>query len=78
MIYTSTVEAGISFEISNHFNVIIEISNIKTEVHIEAFVQMLYRIQDCPQHIISLYNSKSLLKYFKSQIIILFMLNFLL
>ena len=54
MIYTSTVEAGISFEISNHFDAIIGISNIKQE----SFAQMLYRIQDCPQRIISLYNSQ--------------------
>ena len=58
VIYTSTVEAGISFEIPNHFDAIIGISNIKTGVHVEAFAQMLYRIRDCPQCIISLYNSQ--------------------
>ena len=58
VIYTSTVEAGISFEIPNHFDAIIGISNIKTGVHVEAFAQMLYRIRDCPQRIISLYNSQ--------------------
>ena len=58
VIYTSTVEAGISFEIPNHFDAIIGISNIKTGVHVEAFAQMLYRIRDCLQRIISLYNSQ--------------------
>ncbi|GBC05454.1 hypothetical protein RclHR1_06230014 [Rhizophagus clarus] len=33
VIYTSTVEAGISFKIPNHFDTIIGISNIKTGVH---------------------------------------------
>ncbi|CAI2197486.1 457_t:CDS:2, partial [Funneliformis geosporum] len=56
VIYTSTVEAGISFEIPNHFDAIIGISNIKTGVHVKTFTQMLYRIQNCPQRIISLYN----------------------
>ncbi|PKY58734.1 hypothetical protein RhiirA4_513394 [Rhizophagus irregularis] len=58
VIYTSTVEAGISFEIPNHFDAIIGISNIKTGVHVKAFAQMLYQIRDCPQRIISLYNSQ--------------------
>ena len=65
VIYTSTVEAGISFEIPNHFDAIIGISNIKTGVHVEAFTQMLYRIRDCPQHIISLYNSKKSFEIFQ-------------
>ncbi|GES89151.1 hypothetical protein GLOIN_2v1776159 [Rhizophagus clarus] len=34
------------------------ISNIKTGVHVEAFAQMLYQIQNYPQRIISLYNSQ--------------------
>jgi len=58
VIYTSTVEAGISFEISNHFDAVIGISNINTGVHAEAFAQMFYRVRDCPYRIISLYNSK--------------------
>ncbi|CAJ0847312.1 8711_t:CDS:2, partial [Entrophospora sp. SA101] len=58
VIYTSTVEAGISFEVPNHFDAIIAISNINTGVHVEAFAQMLYRIRDCPCRIISLYNNK--------------------
>ncbi|CAG8840602.1 14766_t:CDS:2, partial [Gigaspora margarita] len=58
VVYTSTVEAGISFEISNHFDTVIGISNINTEVYAEAFAQMFYRVRDCPYHIISLYNSK--------------------
>ncbi|CAG8845521.1 14968_t:CDS:2, partial [Gigaspora margarita] len=43
--YTNTVEAGISFEITGHFDVVIAITNIATPVHIEAFAQMLYRIR---------------------------------
>ena len=58
VVYTSTVEAGISFEISNHFDAVIGISNINTGVHAEVFAQMFYRVRDCPYHIISLYNSK--------------------
>ena len=58
VIYTSTVEAGISFEVPNHFDAIIAISNINTGIHVESFAQMLYRIRDCPYRIIFLYNSK--------------------
>jgi len=58
VIYTSTVEADISFKIPNHFDTIIGISNIKIGVHVEIFAQMFYRIWDCPQCIISLYNSQ--------------------
>src|SRR6185369_1016925 len=43
VIYTSTMEAGISFEISDYFDVVIEITNIATPVHIETFVQILFR-----------------------------------
>ncbi|KAG9306509.1 hypothetical protein G9A89_000972 [Geosiphon pyriformis] len=58
VVYTNTVEAGIFFEISNHFDAVIEISNINTEVHAEAFAQMFYQVCNYPYHIISLYNSK--------------------
>ncbi|RIA82847.1 hypothetical protein C1645_834709 [Glomus cerebriforme] len=44
--------------IPNHFDAIIGISNIKTGIYVEAFAQMLYQIWDCPQCIISLYNSQ--------------------
>ncbi|CAJ0846472.1 10338_t:CDS:1, partial [Entrophospora sp. SA101] len=50
VIYTSTVEAGISFEISGYFDAVIGITNIITPVHVEAFAQMLFRIRDCPLH----------------------------
>ncbi|CAG8468039.1 8640_t:CDS:10 [Cetraspora pellucida] len=40
VIYTSTVEAGISFEISNYFDTVIRITNNATLVHVEAFAQM--------------------------------------
>ncbi len=58
VIYTSTVEAGISFEISDYFDAIIGITNIATPVHIEAFAQMLFRIHDYPLRMVSLYHSK--------------------
>ncbi|CAI2195845.1 9841_t:CDS:2, partial [Funneliformis geosporum] len=48
--YTNTVEAGISFEVTGHFDIIIAITNIATPVHVEALAQMLYRIHDCPRH----------------------------
>ncbi|GES72985.1 hypothetical protein GLOIN_2v1790944 [Rhizophagus clarus] len=51
--YTNTVEAGISFEVTGHFDIIIAITNIATPVHVEAFAQMLYQIRDCPCRIIS-------------------------
>ncbi|CAG8438849.1 9101_t:CDS:2 [Cetraspora pellucida] len=65
VIYTSTVESGILFEIPNYFDAVIAISNIKTGVHAEAFTQMLYRTRDCPYHIVSLYNSKTHSEIFK-------------
>ncbi|CAG8808590.1 33143_t:CDS:2 [Gigaspora margarita] len=57
--YTNTVEAGISFEITGHFNVVIAITNIATPVHVEAFAQMLYQIRDCPCRIISVFYQKN-------------------
>ncbi|CAG8783655.1 28870_t:CDS:2, partial [Gigaspora margarita] len=65
VIYTSTIEAGISFEIPNHFDAVIGISNIGTGVHAKAFAQMLYRVRDCPLRIVSLYHSKKPSKIFK-------------
>ena len=35
--YINTVEAGISFEVIGHFNIVIAITNITTPVHVEAF-----------------------------------------
>ncbi|CAG8443152.1 8768_t:CDS:2 [Scutellospora calospora] len=46
--YTNTVEAGISFEVTGYFNIVIAIINIATSVHIEALAQILYQIHDCP------------------------------
>src|SRR3989440_7261981 len=40
--YTNTVEAGISFEVTGHFDIVIAITNIATSVHVEALAQMLY------------------------------------
>ncbi|CAJ0826452.1 12239_t:CDS:2 [Entrophospora sp. SA101] len=45
--YTNTVEAGISFEKPNHFDIVIGITNIETPVNVEAFIQMMFRIRDC-------------------------------
>ncbi|CAI2190864.1 2167_t:CDS:2 [Funneliformis geosporum] len=42
--YTNIVEAGISFKITGHFDIVIAITNIATPVHIEALAQMFYRI----------------------------------
>jgi hypothetical protein len=57
--YTNTVEAGISFEVTGHFDIIIAITNIATPVHVEALAQMLYRIRDCPRRIVSLFYQKN-------------------
>ncbi|CAI2196207.1 18512_t:CDS:1, partial [Funneliformis geosporum] len=57
--YTNTVEAGISFEVTGHFDIVIAITNIATPVHVEALAQMLYRIRDCPRRIISVFYQKN-------------------
>ncbi|POG70233.1 uncharacterized protein OCT59_001161 [Rhizophagus irregularis] len=57
--YTNTVEAGISFEIIGHFDIVIAITNIATPVHVEALAQMLYRIRDSPRRIVSLFYQKN-------------------
>ena len=57
--YTNTVEAGISFEVTGHFDIVIAITNIATPVHVEALAQMLYRIRDCPRRIVSLFYQKN-------------------
>nr|CAG8676619.1 13836_t:CDS:1 [Entrophospora candida] len=56
--YTNTVEAGISFEKPNHFDIVIGITNIGTPVNVEAFIQMMFRIRDCEKRILSLYYQK--------------------
>ena len=53
------MEAGISFEVTGHFDIIIAITNITTPVHVEALAQMLYRIRDCPRRIVSLFYQKN-------------------
>ncbi|CAI2181440.1 6666_t:CDS:2, partial [Funneliformis geosporum] len=45
--YINTVEAGISFEKTNHFDAVIGITNIVTPVNVEAFIQMMFQIYDC-------------------------------
>src|SRR5437764_3665472 len=57
--YTSTVEAGISFEKTDHFDAVIGITNIATPVNVEAFIQMMFRIRDCKKRILSLYYQKN-------------------
>ncbi|KAF0464963.1 helicase [Gigaspora margarita] len=56
--YTNTVEAGISFEKPNHFDIVIGITNTETPVNVEAFIQMMFRIRDCEKRILSLYYQK--------------------
>ena len=53
------MEAGISFEVTGHFDIIIAITNIATPVHVEALAQMLYRIRDCPCRIVSIFYQKN-------------------
>ncbi|CAI2185827.1 17624_t:CDS:2 [Funneliformis geosporum] len=43
--YTSTVEAGISFEKIDHFDAVIGITNIVTPVNVEAFIQIMFQIR---------------------------------
>ncbi|CAJ0838154.1 5854_t:CDS:1 [Entrophospora sp. SA101] len=57
--YTNTVEAGISFDVTGHFDIVIAITNIATPVHVEALAQMLYRIRDCPRRIVSVFYQKN-------------------
>jgi len=57
--YTNTVEAGISFEKTDHFDAVIGITNIATPVNVEAFIQMMFRIRDCKKRILSLYYQKN-------------------
>ncbi|GBB96825.1 hypothetical protein RclHR1_28460001 [Rhizophagus clarus] len=57
--YTNTVEAGISFEVTDHFDIVIAITNITTPVHVEALAQMLYQIRDCSRRIVSLFYQKN-------------------
>ncbi|CAI2178894.1 3095_t:CDS:2, partial [Funneliformis geosporum] len=49
--YTSTVEAGISFEKIDHFDAVIGITNIVTPVNVEAFIQIMFQIRDCYKNI---------------------------
>ncbi|CAI2187093.1 13768_t:CDS:2 [Funneliformis geosporum] len=57
--YTNTIEAGISFEVTGHFDIVIAIINIVTPVHVETLTQMLYRIHDYPYCIISIFYQKN-------------------
>src|SRR5437764_8347247 len=57
--YTNTVEAGISFEVTGHFDIVIAITNIATSVYVEALAQMLYRIHDCSRHIVFIFYQKN-------------------
>ena len=66
MAYTNTVEARISFEVTGHFDIVIAITNIATPVHVEALVQMLYRIRDCSHRIVSVFYQKNSNEPFRS------------
>ena len=57
--YTNTVEAGISFEVTGHFDIVIAITNTTTPVHVEALAQMLYRIRDYPRRMVSIFYQKN-------------------
>ncbi|CAI2193576.1 5160_t:CDS:2, partial [Funneliformis geosporum] len=57
--YISTIEAGISFEKTNHFDAVIGITNITTPVNIEAFIQMMFRIRNYKKQILSFYYQKN-------------------
>ncbi|RGB21867.1 hypothetical protein C1646_777093 [Rhizophagus diaphanus] len=63
--YINTVEAGISFEATGHFNIVIAITNIATPVHVKVLVQMLYQIHDCLRHIVSIFYQKNSNKLFR-------------
>src|SRR2546421_10169587 len=63
--YTSIVEAGISFEKTDHFDAVIGITNIVTLVNVEAFVQMMFRIRDCKRHILFLYYQRNSSELFR-------------
>jgi hypothetical protein len=63
--YTNTVEAGISFEITGHFDIVIAITNIATSVHVEALAQMLYRIRDSSRRIVFLFYQKNFNELFR-------------
>lgn len=54
VIYTNTVEAGISFEVPGHFDVVIGITGTTLPIHVKSFVQMMYRIRNCPRRIIAM------------------------
>src|SRR5436190_12919481 len=57
--YTNTVEAGISFEVTGHFDIVIAITNIVTSVHVKALTQMLYQIRDYSRRIVSIFYQKN-------------------
>src|SRR5436190_4437090 len=57
--YTNTVEAGISFEITGHFDIVIAITNIATSVHVKALAQMLYRICNYSRRMVSIFYQKN-------------------
>ncbi|PKK57159.1 hypothetical protein RhiirC2_798576 [Rhizophagus irregularis] len=73
--YTNTVKAGISFEVTGHFDIVIAITNIATPVHVEALAQMLYRIRDCPRRIISMFYQKNSNELFTHQAVRIFEQN---
>ncbi|GBB99545.1 hypothetical protein RclHR1_35580001 [Rhizophagus clarus] len=64
--YTNTVETGISFKVTGHFDIVIAITNIATPAHVKALVQMLYQIRDCPHCIVSVFYQKNSNKLFRS------------
>ncbi|RIA79459.1 hypothetical protein C1645_840623 [Glomus cerebriforme] len=63
--YMSTVEAGIFFEKTDHFDAVIGITNIVTPVNVKAFVQMIFQIRDCKRRILSLYYQRNSSELFR-------------
>src|SRR5205085_10549641 len=70
--YTNTVEAGISFEVTGHFDIIIAITNITTPVHVEALAQMLYRIRTVLVVLFPYSIRKILMSFFAHQVVKIF------
>jgi len=61
--YKNIVKVG---KIIGHFDIVIAITNIVTPVHVEALMQMLYRIRDSPCCIVFLFYQKNSNELFRS------------
>ncbi len=70
--YTNTVEAGISFEVTGHFDIVIAITNIATPVHVEILAQMLVIL---PIVLFPYSIRKILMNFFTRQVVKIFKQN---